>query len=375
MIDCYNTVIVYSEINFERKKKSTKEHIVETIEVNRVTIRRCYDKLSIPLTLPGNLLSTIHYLPSRNQSSDSESNKKSKLNINSTTQTDLEIIQPHSAQNTVKMPQSVDDFFKMASAIIRDKFEGDAELLDSFIKDAEFIESMTEQQNKELFLRFIQTKISKKAGECLPAVESIKELKDIVDALRKEIKPDSSLIIEGKLATLHISKGNFTKFSEEAGKLAEAYRRSLIFEHFTKEKASELTVRKTKELCRRMARDDVVKSVIDSTRYDNPAEVIATFITQSDIARKEKKEQQNFQKHSNDKSYNKGQKYYNKGQKVYKGKQKGQQKGKYDKKESQKGRGRGNQGEHTIRIVSDAGAPSTSTDTNNTEQVFRLNPS
>lgn len=94
---------------------------------------------------------------------------------------------------------------------------------------------------------------------------------------------------------MRITKGNYTKFSEEAEKLAEAYRRSLIFESHTREKASEMTIRKTKELCRRMSRNDVAKGVIESTQCDNPAEVIATFITQNEIARKEKKEQESFQ--------------------------------------------------------------------------------
>lgn len=347
VLDCYNAVIVYSEVDFDTKRRTTKEHIRETIEVNRITIRRCYDQLKIPLTLPGNLLSTIHFLPF-----------SSKKGTNPT---------------VVTMTQSKSDFFKMASAVMKDKFEGDPLKLDSFITDAEFIESMTEAENKDTFLKFIKTKIAGRAKECLPDDASITSLKSIIDALKKEIKPDSSLIIEGKMATLRLVKGDFTKFAEQAEKMAEAYRRSLIFESFTREKAGELTIRKTKEICRRVAYSDVAKSVIDSTQYNNPAEVIATLITQSDIARREKREQDARKPQGNKNQSQNGQKNKKSQHSNQQNNKNEHQKGgkkfqKYKNNENQDGKTRN----AVIRVVSEA-TPSTSTE--NTEQVFRLAPS
>lgn len=283
------------------------------------------------------------------------------------------------SQGNLNMPQSKQDFFKIASSVLNYRFDGDPLKLESFIEDAEFVSAMTEDENKEVCLQFIRTKIAGKAKECLPDEAAIKEWNDIKTALKKEIKHDSSLVIEGKFASLRITKGNYTKFSEEAENLAEAYRRSLIFEKFTRDKASEMKIRKTKELCRQMSRSDVAKSVIDSTRYDNPAEVIATFITQNDIARKEKKEQEQFQKRPANKGGYKGQKYNNKGNKPNNNNSKGQKYGKFNKNKSndqQNGKSRGNRNDHVIRIVSDA-TPSTSNESNssNAEQVFRLAPS
>lgn len=57
-------------------------------------------------------------------------------------------------------------------------------------------------------------------------------------------------------------------------------------------------------LCRRTSNSDTVKSVISSTKYEKPAEVLATFVTQSDIARREKREAEAFKQNSNRNSNN-----------------------------------------------------------------------
>lgn len=141
------------------------------------------------------------------------------------------------------MPQSKQDFFNLAWSVLNSNFEGDPLKLHSLIDDAEFVASMTEEENKTVCLQFIKTKIAGKAKDCSPDEASIKEWKDIKTALKKKIKPDSLLVIEGH--TLRITNENYTKFSEVAENLAEAYRRSLIR---TGEKVSEMKIRKTKEL-------------------------------------------------------------------------------------------------------------------------------
>lgn len=67
LLDAYNALISYAEIDFDRKKKNTKEHIKQTIEANRITLKLCYQQLNLSLSLPGTLLSTIHYIPSIKQ--------------------------------------------------------------------------------------------------------------------------------------------------------------------------------------------------------------------------------------------------------------------------------------------------------------------
>lgn len=105
---------------------------------------------------------------------------------------------------------------------------------------------------------------------------------------------------------------------------------------------------------RKTARADVVKSVLESSKYENSADVIATFITQSDIARREFKEAQllkqkkgnnnkNGGNRSNDyrsnNSNNRGRSYQNN----QNGNNNQQQRGRNDNRQ--------NRQEHTIRVV------------------------
>lgn len=308
-----------------------------------------------------------------------QSENIAQASVSEDVQPDENDIPSNSNQNIqTNMVQSKEDFFKTAGPILNYKYEGDPLKLESFIEDAELVETIAATENKALCLKFIKTKISGRAREYMP--DEITSVKDISEALRKHIKPDSSLVIEGRLTALRLQKGNFTKFSEEAEKLAEAFRRSLIVEGFTKQKATELTIRKTQELCRRTARSDVVKGIIQSTKYETPSEVISAFITENDTARKEQKEKESFSKNRSNQKFNKNNpKFAKKDQKFNKNNGKFNGKGKFNKNQNQQGQGggqRNNRNDHVIRIVSDAG-PSTSNESNqsNAEQVFRLAPS
>lgn len=303
-----------------------------------------------------------------NSNTSSHSNSSHNSNLNSRS----------NSQENLNMPQSAQDFFKLAGSVLNYKYDGDPILRDSFIEDCELVESMAEEANKAHCLKFIKSKIVGRAREMLP--EKIEKVSDMTDELKSKVKADSSAVIEGRLTALRVSKGNFTKFAEEAEKLADAFRRSLIGEGFAKAKADELTIKKTKELCRRTARNESVKGIIATTVCTTPAEVIATLITESDIARKEKREQEAYQKRSQNKfKSNK----YGKNNKNPKSDQKGQKKGNYHKGKNHDGqnRGRSNRNDHVnIRLVNETGTPSTSagnfeSSNNGGEQVFRLAPS
>lgn len=268
VIDCFNAIIVYAEVDYDKKKKSTKEHIVNQIEANRDILRRCFDKLNIPATLPGKLLSTIHLVERQNRN-----NSKSNNNTNKHT----------------KMSQTTAEFLKIASSLINYKFEGDPLKLQSFLEDIELVEQCAEENNKKLCLTFIKRCVSGRALEYLP--DDIKEIKHITDALKKTIKPETSAVVEGKLLALKIHNNDLTKFTEEAEKLAEAFRRSLVVEGTSKPQAEQMTIKKTIELCRKSTKDKVTKSVVASTPCTQPAQVLALFVTQTDIARREKQEE------------------------------------------------------------------------------------
>lgn len=386
VLDCYNAIIVYAEIDYDRKKKCTKEYIEDTIRTNRVTLQKCFERLNIPVTLPGKLLSTIHYV---------QSEQKSNITSGQSTQTDeIELIGqetetepiPQSSTGiqtdqvtllnqitqTITMAQTKSEFLKMAASLINYKFEGDPLKLASFLADVDMVVETTEEANKTSCVKFIKRCLSGKALECIP--EDADTVDKIKDALKENIKPESSDVVEGKLMALRVKKGDFTEFTQEAEKLAEAFRRSLVVSGITKAKAQEMTIKKTIELCRKTARSDVVKSVISSSKYEQPADVLATLVTQNDVARKEKAETDAYKAKTQSKSsgfQNRGGKFNGRGgnRGNYSGRggnnyrQQNSQNGNRDQQPRRNGNFRGNgqnrgfqnknsRNEHTIRFVS-----------------------
>lgn len=385
VLDCFNSIIIYSELDFEKKKKATKEHIVSTLEVNRITLKRCYEKLNIPVTLPGKLLSTIHYIPQPPDKPDvhSEPSVHPKPNVHS--EPNVHSVTPST------MAQTIEQFLKSAAPLLNYKYSGDPLKLNAFIADADLVQSLASNDDTKAFaFKFIKSRLEGRAEEYVP--EDCTSIEYLVKALKEKIKPENSKIIEGKILSLRLKGGDFTKFAADAEKLSEALRRTLIVEGITKAKAEEMTITKTIELCRKNTRADVVKSVLESTKYDTSSEVLATFITQSDIARREYKESQNKPKKPSNNAGNSGNtdnrnKNYNKNRNGGNGQngnrsdsrnnQRGYNRGRNNQNQQQnrnQNNNRSNRNEHTIRVVtgSQPGPSAEAPPQPQQEQFFRL---
>ena len=124
------------------------------------------------------------------------------------------------------------------------------------------------------------------AREALP--DNINSIDDIIKALRARIKPDNSKVIAGRIAALHVRNGNFQEFSKQVEDLADALERSLVIEGITKVKAQEIAVEQTVSVCRLNARTDLVKSILASTPFSNPKEVVAKLVVEQTNEVKEK---------------------------------------------------------------------------------------
>lgn len=103
---------------------------------------------------------------------------------------------------------------------------------------------------------------------------------DIITQLKAFIKTESSKVIEGRMLALRADKTSLTKFAERAEEFAEQFRRSLCVEGFSKQKAKELSVEKTVELCRKTARSETVTAIIASTKFNEAKKVIAKMIVE-----------------------------------------------------------------------------------------------
>lgn len=131
-------------------------------------------------------------------------------------------------ENIEMAPMTKPEFLKTASSILNYKLNGDPSKLNSFISDVEMVNELKEADQVEICFKFIKDKLEGKALECI--TDDMNTVQQIIDALKLEIKPESSAVIEGKLQALK---------EEEAEKLSEAFRRSLVVEGIPRAKAQE----------------------------------------------------------------------------------------------------------------------------------------
>lgn len=197
----------------------------------------------------------------------------------------------------INMAQTPKDFMAMASNTINSKFTGDPIGLDTFIDGIELLERLCEEQNKDLLLKFLMTRMEGRARELMKPAPAT--TRDIIDRLKASIKTESSKVVEGKILALRAERTNLTKFAERAENLAEEYRRSLCNEGFSVEKAKELSVEKTIELCRKQSRSERIHTIIASTHFTEPKDVIAKMIIEISNLKLDRSEGQNSQTNAN----------------------------------------------------------------------------
>lgn len=169
---------------------------------------------------------------------------------------------------------------------INRNYDGNPLCLNAFINSIELLKELSHDGLRAIFLRFIISKLEGKALESIPANPA--DVNEIITALSRQIQPDNSKVVAGRLLALRPDRSKLAEFSEQAEKLADSLQRSLIIEGISQAKAREMSIDKTVEVCRGAARSDLVKSVLASTKFDSPKEVIAKYVVESATEDKEK---------------------------------------------------------------------------------------
>lgn len=192
--------------------------------------------------------------------------------------------------NDPSKKQTAADFISLAYKMINYKYDGEPLALESFIDAINLLKELCEPDNNTVFLKFVMTRLEGVAREKI--VTEPRQIDDIITQLKEGIKTESSKVIEGRMLALRADKTNLTKFSEKAEELAEQFRRSLCVEGFSKEKAKELSIEKTVELCRKSAKSDTVRAVIAASHFTEPKEVIAKMIVEINNLKQDRKSTQ-----------------------------------------------------------------------------------
>lgn len=178
------------------------------------------------------------------------------------------------------MPLSKLEFLNLCARTINSTYSGDPLGLKPLLNAIELLEQMAETDELRTILKtYLLTKLQGNALECLPSNPTA--VKDITDALSKAIKPDSSKVVSGRMLALKADKSNFADYAKKTEALAESFKRSLILEGISSEKANEMTIDKTIDLCRANTNSSIVKSVLASTSFETPKDVVAKFIVEN----------------------------------------------------------------------------------------------
>lgn len=182
------------------------------------------------------------------------------------------------------------DFLKFAGSTIK-PFNGDnPSQLAPFVTNVKLVLSLSSSKPalSSHFLEFVKGRCEGKAHRIAASCTSVQE---IINALHEGIHFDSSDVLESRLTAIHFDNRNLTDFATEVEKIADRLHEALIVEGVSYNKALSMTINKVVETCRKQARSMLVKSVLASTHFNHPKDVLSKFITEVAAASKEKQSQ------------------------------------------------------------------------------------
>lgn len=334
LIEVYNSIAKYIDECYDSATPDETHKFKEEILYVREKTLLCFGKLNLDYTLPSDLYEQLNvtFLRDRTLTDDEDTDTESVMSnsdgqqenllgftlkptsvsetasvsdIQNKTQQENQITngstdnsantsttnsrsnsQENLYEEQAKMAQKENrEFLRFAASTINRNYAGDPLALKSFINAVDLLKSATEETQTDLLRKFVISRLEGKALEC---VKTTGTLDEIVKNLEDSIKPDSSKVVEGKIMSLRYNRSQASEFSDEASKLADALQRSLVIEGYSLDKAKEITLERTVEMCRQNARNEGVKSIIASKDFKDPRDVVAKLIIEQTGQEKEK---------------------------------------------------------------------------------------
>lgn len=169
---------------------------------------------------------------------------------------------------------------------IRKPYSGDPMGLQTFITSVGIVRDFARnaELRSKLFM-FLKGKLEGRAREVI--TDDITTVDEMLVKLKRSIVPENSKVIEGRISSLRYSYAKQEEFATRVEELADALRRTLIIEGMTPEKANDMTIDRTIQLCKRSTRSEVVKAVLSAAKFNTSKEVVAKLITCGDECMKE----------------------------------------------------------------------------------------
>lgn len=308
LIETFNDSVNHLATRYPRYSEDNRLAAINECKYLRGKIVNCFRKLNIQESLPVNsyfanleLAIILKYFTTAEiQSVHTEQFTLAPVTpkITPATSTNSLINSPNEANNLNMAQLTAPEFLRLAENQINQKYFGDPLSLNSFIDSVNLLKQLVGPHG-ELLIQFVVSKLDGKARECIPQVYN--SIDDIINALKNSIKPESSKVIEGRMLALKFDISKTTDYAKEAEGLAEAFQRSLIVEGIPQNKAKSMAIERTVEMCRQSSRYDTVESVLASSAFSQPNEVVAKFLIETNTQQKRQKEKQvfAFQKYNN----------------------------------------------------------------------------
>lgn len=295
LVESYNNLTKYINEFYDIFDEDNKEQLKRTWYNSRDKLNLCFSKILTTFSVPTELREQLNLrdilrnnftekelrdfelataLPFKDPDSESLNSETSRASSSE----HLNNIENITVSNMAQAMSS-QDFLNLAAKTINHIYDGDPLALPAFINSIELLNDFASEAIQPMFCRFIKSKLKGKAFECIPTDATTPQ--HIIDALKKDIKPDNSKVIAGRILALKPDRSKLTEFSKNAEDLAEAFQRSLIIEGISQTKAREMAIEKTIEVCRNAARSDLVKSVLASSRFESPKEVVAKYVVEN----------------------------------------------------------------------------------------------
>lgn len=386
IVKLHDKIAAYISPFFDTFDNKLKAHYRSELIYIRDKTLKCFgalgSKRKVSKTLTDLLANSDEYTDASDEGSDLDFESSNDLTLANNTIKNIDSLDTtENSENTTdkntnsNMALTLLEYLRFAAQAINKNYAGDPLSLDAFINSINLVKSVdTENKFATQLKTFVLAKLEGKALESVPQEGTLDE---ILKALKKNITPENSKVITGRMLSLRFTKNTATTFAAEAEKLAEALQRSLIVEGISQTKAKEMAVERTVEMCRQSAKSDLVRSVLAAASFNDPKDVVAKLITEQNTHDTERQilyfnRQNNFRKNNN--GYNGKKNFNNYNSNNYQNDSNSKnfhqnKRGGFQKR----GRGRGGRGNYNVRVAENFQGPSESDGQNNqNNQSFTL---
>lgn len=172
------------------------------------------------------------------------------------------------------------EFLRLCGETIPNIYSGEPLALQPFVNSMELLSQIADTDAlRNLLISFVKTRMNGKAIEYIPKENTT--VVSIIAALKKNIKHENDKVIRGKMAALRSDRVSLAKFTKQAENLADSLKRALILDGIPNEKANQMAIDETINTCKLSSKTNYVKSVLASTSFASPKEVVAKYIVES----------------------------------------------------------------------------------------------